>query len=238
MQNHNISVRGGNANTKYSVSGSYFGQDGIFINTGFRRWQGRVTLDQVINKKLSFGINANYSDTKNYGYVAANSLSSAAIMYSIWAYRPIFPEDINLDYDLMDPSINPATDYRTNPKMLLENEFRENFSNGLMANGYLDYSINKDLRLRISGGMSKNNNQDNLFRNSKSPSGNPSSPGYVGVNGTESISNSVSYSNENTITWNKKIMNSHNLSVVGGFSQQMGRSNSFGARVVMITNEN
>ena len=42
MKNHDLSIRGGNANSKYSVSGSYFGQEGVFINTGFRRWQGRI----------------------------------------------------------------------------------------------------------------------------------------------------------------------------------------------------
>lgn len=238
MQNHEISVRGGNATSRYSVSGSYFGQDGIFLNTGFRRWQGRVTLDQEISKKISFGMTANYSDTKNYGLVAANGGWGAGIMYSIWAYRPIFPDpDIDLDYDLMDPGVNPASDYRLNPVLQLKNEFRESFSNTLMANSYLEYAITKELKLRISGGMNKGTYQSDIFNNSLTQTGNPASPAYKGINGSETISNPISFSNENTLTWTKKLKN-HSLTLLAGFSQQMGKTAVFGATAVMLTNEN
>ncbi|MGV8093941.1 MAG: TonB-dependent receptor [Mangrovibacterium sp.] len=238
MQNHSLSVRGGSGNSKYSVSGSFYGMDGIFINTGFNRWQARITLDQVINSKLTFGVNVNHSDTKKYGLVAAEGGMNSGIMHSIWSYRPVFPEpDINLDFDLNDPSIDPTSDYRTNPVLQLKNEHRESFSNGLIANGYIDYKISKELKLRISGGISKNANQSDIFNNSKSNTGNPVSPSYKGINGSERISNSINYSNENTITWTKKFDKGHSLNIVGGFSQQMGKTNVFGATVVMITNE-
>ena len=237
MQNHDISVRGGNEKSKYSVSGSYFGQDGIFINTGYRRWQGRITLDQVINDKISFGINTNYSDTKNYGLVAANGSGSAGIMYSLWAFRPVLEDNINLDFDLMDPSINPATDYRTNPYVQLKNEHRVDLSNSLMASGYLDYTICPGLKLRVTGGVNKGTYRNDIFNNSKTSTGNPASIQYKGINGSEAISTNSNYSNENTLTWTRKFGKAHNLNVMGGFSQQMGRSDRFGATAVMITNE-
>lgn len=237
MQNHEISVRGGNSTSRYSVSGSYFGQDGIFLNTGFRRWQGRITLDQEISKKMSFGVTANYSDTKNYGLVAANGGWGAGIMYSIWAYRPVFPDpNIDLDIDLMDPGVNPASDYRLNPVLQLKNEFRESFSNSLMANSYLDYAISKELKLRISGGMNKGTSQSDIFNNSLTQTGNPASPSYKGINGAQTISSNVSFSNENTLTWTKKIKN-HTITLLGGFSQQMGKNEVFGASAVMLTSE-
>src|SRR5690606_11321954 len=43
MQNHSLSVMGGNNNTKYSFSGNIFNQDGIIVNSGFSRKQGKIT---------------------------------------------------------------------------------------------------------------------------------------------------------------------------------------------------
>lgn len=239
MQNHDIAIRGGSAKSKYSVSGSYFGQEGIFINTGFRRWQGRITLDQDISEKSRFGVNVNFSDTKNYGIIAAQGGGSAGIIYSTWAYRPVFPEpNIDLDIDVMDPAINPATDYRINPVMQLKDEFRESFSNSLMANVYYELNITKELKFRATGGVNRGTYKYDTFHGSRTRTGNPASPAYLGINGGRTISNSVSFSNENTITWTKKFNKNHNLNVVGGFTQQMSRGESFGATVVMISNEN
>lgn len=39
---HNISIRGGNKMTKYAISGSYNDQDGIIVNSGYRKAQGRM----------------------------------------------------------------------------------------------------------------------------------------------------------------------------------------------------
>lgn len=46
MQNHAASIMGGTVNSKYSWSGSLIEQDGVIINRGFNRYQGRLVLDQ------------------------------------------------------------------------------------------------------------------------------------------------------------------------------------------------
>lgn len=237
-QNHDISVRGGTGKNKYSISGSYYDQKGIFINTGFSRWQGRISLDQAINDKLNTGINVNYSSAKDYGQLASQGSSSAGIIYSMWAFRPVFPEpNVDLDVDLNDPTVNPATDYKINPYLSLKNENRNNYSRNLSANGFLEYTIIKDLKLRITGGVNNRVNQIDVFNNSKTASGNPRSTNYLGVNGSENFITSTNYSNDNTLTWSKKFNSRNNINVVGGFSQQMGKYENFGTTVVMISNE-
>ena len=239
MQSHDISIRGGNEKTKYSVSGSYFGQDGIFINTGYRKWQGRIYLDQAINDKLTVGVNINYSDMKNYGLVAANGSTAAGIMYSIWAYRPV-TEGLLSDFEtlLMDPRINPSGDYRTNPVLQLQNTSNINFSDNVTANAYLDYAITKELKLRVTGGVNKATSENDVFNNSLTSTGNPASPSYVGLNGYESFSKYWVYSNENTLSWTKQFSKDHYLNIVGGFTQQSARSESFSTKVIMMLNEN
>ncbi len=237
LQSHNLSVRGGTGASKYSVSGNYFGQDGIFINTGFERAQGRITLDQEVNRKLKFGVTVNYSDTKTYGAIPATGGNGTGFMNSLWSYRPVFPGDSDIDNEYLDPAITLTYDQRTQPVLYLKNEHRESFSNNLTANGYVDYAISKDLKLRISGGMNRAIGQSDIFNNSFTRSGNPATSSYIGINGSESISKYTDISNDNTLTWSKKINKNHSFNVVGGFTQQQRKSENFGATAVMLTNE-
>lgn len=57
---NNISVSGGNENTKYFFSGSYFFNQGIIRNTDFQRFSFRSNIDQKINKWLSLNLGLNY----------------------------------------------------------------------------------------------------------------------------------------------------------------------------------
>ncbi len=241
MQSHSVSLSGGTSKSKYSASTSYLGQKGIFLNTGFNRYQGRVTLDQHISDNLKAGLNINYSYTKNYGPVASSGSGSNGLMYSIWSYRPVFPEpNADLDHlenELLDPEINPATDYRTNPILQLENELRERFSENFMTNGYIEYTILSGLKLRVTGGYNKYANQNNTFNNSKTRTGNPAMPQYKGINGSQNFSNNVNFSNENTLSWTRQINKDHQLNVVAGYTQQRGNSSAFGATAVMISDE-
>ena len=81
---NNISVSGGNENTKYYVSGSYFFNEGIVKNTNFQRFSFRSNIDQVINKWASFNIGLNYvnssADEKPDGNSFFSPLNSVTII--------------------------------------------------------------------------------------------------------------------------------------------------------------
>ncbi len=46
IQNYQISLSGGNERTKYYISGGYFNQTGIMLNSGFNRYSFKLNLDQ------------------------------------------------------------------------------------------------------------------------------------------------------------------------------------------------
>ncbi len=66
IQNYELSVRGGSNRFRYFVSGNYFDQEGIFVNSGIKRYSVRANIEANINKNLRFGVNLNptYSDHK------------------------------------------------------------------------------------------------------------------------------------------------------------------------------
>lgn len=236
FQNNDFSVRGGTKKLKYSFSGSVNDQDGILLNSNYKRYQGRAVIDYKISDKLKIGINTNYSYLEQSGINPAMSTGSATtnIMFSVWGYRPVVTDSSVLDL-LQDPDVNPANDYRVNPLLNLQNLYRLNATKNINANGYLEYLFTKDLKLRSSFGIIENRTRSDVFNNSKTQYGYPGSNN--GINGSISHSNSSNWLNENTLTWDKKLSKKSKLNVLGGFTIQKRDSWTYGRSATQLPNE-
>ncbi|MGV3640209.1 MAG: SusC/RagA family TonB-linked outer membrane protein [Adhaeribacter sp.] len=56
MQSHQLSVSGGTEKTQLSLSANYFNQDGIVLNSDFKRYSLRLNLDHAINSRVKTGV--------------------------------------------------------------------------------------------------------------------------------------------------------------------------------------
>jgi TonB-linked SusC/RagA family outer membrane protein len=229
MMDHSLSVTGGSGKTRYSVSGNLLDQDGIVINSGFKRYQGKMSLDQIINDKIKVGGYILYTNTRRTGMTPSTQSGSSMnnLLYSVWGYRPVNPlrpskpVDENYQDELLDDMVNPTTDYRMNPIVIAENEYRLRNINNLIANGYAEYAILKNLKLRVSGGMNRNMQRSDVFNNTKTRSGNPSSA--YGVNGSIMYYETTNWLNENTLTYDQRFNKDHKINVVAGVTVQGNR---------------
>lgn len=243
IQNYSISVRGGNDKTKYAISGNIFDQEGIVINSGFQRYQGRMNLDQVISKKLRTSLNVNYSYSKSHGASpsepGSNTSYSNNLFYAVWGYRPVTGNDNDADLldDLIDPSLagNLFGDYRVNPVISVKNEIQNAIVDNLIANAFIEYSISPDLNLRLSGGVTRNTRKTEGFYNSKTGRG--SIYNTFGVNGSIYTAPSNSWLNENTLTYKKSFNSRHNLNVMAGYTMQGLQSGRYGFSATQVPNE-
>lgn len=237
MANYNLAITGGTKQTRYAISGSYLDQQGILINSGYKRYQGRIVLDQTINSKLKIGINANYSNLLQSGISPSQSVFSAShnLMVAIWGARPVSPDVDDPDDVLFDPTINSANDYRVNPVVNQKNLVRNNRLQNFTVNAYAEYAIMSNLKLRISGGVVQNIGENQVFNNSQTQYGNPRA--LDGVNGSIAFPKNSSWLNENTLNWNKSFGKSHTLNAVAGFTAQAGKSSSYGMRATQLPNE-
>ena len=80
--NHDLSLSGGNDKTKFYASVNYMDDEGIRVQSGFKRWSGNFKLTQKINKKLTADFDLRYTETELYGSSFGNATSA-------YQYRPI-----------------------------------------------------------------------------------------------------------------------------------------------------
>ncbi|WP_343702766.1 TonB-dependent receptor [Chitinophaga sp.] len=244
-QSHNLSVRGGSDKTRYSLSGSVFSQDGIIINSGFRRYQGRASIDQTISSKVKAGFNANYTGTKTFG-TFANSTSSgqasgptSSLMYSVWGFRPVTGDslsDLSLVDEPFDPNVDPMAEWRINPIISTKNEYNPSFNNTLIANAYAEFKPLKYFTLRITGGLTKINWRREMFNNSNTRMGNPRSSN-MGVNGSVDNRETTNLLNENTLSYIRTINKKHSINAVAGVTMQKISTYRHGFSATQVPNE-
>lgn len=238
-QDYSLAIRGGSTNTTYSISGNLNDQKGTIINTAYKRYQGRISLDQILSTKLKVGINANYAYLLGAGNSASQGTGGSGttnILYSVWGYSPIseFTENAAID-----ETTNGANDYKFNPILNQKNLLRNNKTQNLNGSGYLDYAITKNLKLRVTGGINNANVVNETFNNSSTYPGSPNTgPGRTsGVNGSISEANTRNWSNENTLNYSKIFNKVHNLNVLAGFSAQGNTTTVYGFGATLLPNE-
>jgi len=244
---HNIAVRGGTAQTRYSISASIYNNDAVIINTGSNRYQGRLALDQTLSQKFKVGVNVNYSSNSYYGTDASITNRDQAsvtsyLLYNVLGYRPVtgrndFTEDDLLN-NLIDSDINTNNDYRVNPILSTKNEYNKTWNNTLFANAYLTYDIIKGLTFKTTGTINVNDANREYFYNSFTAQGNPTNPGnYRGQWGGKQATDRYIWSNENILTYKKKFNTNHNFDAMVGFSSQKTKMKTGGFSSINVGNE-
>ena len=244
-----LSLTGGNDKTKYSVSGNLFNQQGIIINSGYKRYQGRMSLDQIISTKIKAGINANYSYLYQSGAIvsAPSSSSTSSAMYSVWGYRPVNPSPASLnalgislsaftDPSLTDPSVSSTNDYRVNPVMNLSNVVNNNITKSINTNAYIEYTIMPGLVFKSTAGIDSRRLTAQRFYNSKTSAGSSIS-NTQGVNGSVTNTDYNSWLNENYLTYNKTFNKVHAFTAMIDMSEQQVSASSYGLAAINVPNE-
>ena len=244
INNYSLAIRGGSENTKYSLSGNIFDNDGIIVNTGMKRYTTRLSLDQKLNNKLNVGVTMGYSGVKSWGQVInaiTGTSTSTYLLFRTWAYRPIpFPDQdsLNLLLDEADESSINAGDFRINPLIDLQNQHQYDYSNLFEGLGYLNYDIIPGLTLRVSGGIRRNSLRLDRFYNSKTPQGSPLNvTNTYGINGSIQNRYNNQWTTDNTLTYRKSINNAHNITAMALLSMQSEDYKANGYSSMFLPNE-
>lgn len=238
--NHHISMTGSQGDLKYTTSLSYDDTQGVIINSGVKRYQGRVNLSQKVNNKLKIDFTGNYASTVQDGPTVSSATSSmsTAYMYSVWSFRPVSPTGSDLLNQMYDEGVNMSEDYRFNPVKSAQNEYRHKTTNNLQFNVGAEYEIIKKLKLKVTAGYTSTDYENEEFNGSQTRTGNshPSNTQSKGINAYLYQSEARSYLNENTLSYQLN-KNSHNFNAMLGMSVQKNTSYIHSIRTEKISNE-
>ncbi len=149
--NHNIAITGGNEKTKYSVSFDYLDDNGLKIESYYKRTNILAKLKTEIAKNLDFEGNIYYSDQQVFGNEdQTNSVGSwltRALMYT-----PVTPlGDPKTNLGLYENYVKPQYDPVPTIKDIYDKTLRQKYR----GNGALTWRVNDALTLRSEYGASK-----------------------------------------------------------------------------------
>lgn len=238
---HNIAIRGGNQQTKYAISGSIYDQEGILLNSAYDRYQGRISLDQTVSKKLSAGFTVNISRRKTDGAVireGEGTTVTSHLLSAVWAYRPISGNDVNLLEEEIDEDAENSFDARFNPVSSSLNAYNIRKYADVTGNGYFNYKITPALSLKTTGTVLNSTTASENFYNSKTPRGSLISYfNTKGINAAVSAGERLTLSTNSVLTFNKTYNKVHKLTTMSGFEIQSSKYNGSGYSTQQIPNE-
>lgn len=221
MQNYQLTFSGGSDKTRYSVSGDYFLQDGIIVGSDFTRYSFRVTLDHQVNDRLKVGTSMGYNKTRSHT-VPTDTPGGffPGVVNTALTFNPVLPVfDQDGNYTLTDPNADAWLD---NPVAVTRIVDAVSNINRLLGNVYLEYTLFTDLTFRTSLAADIYHQTQDMYtpRTVYSGSFNDGQARFA----TTDLQTLLT---ENTLSYQKKFGQIHQISAVAGFTFQKNTSRTF-----------
>ncbi len=215
IQNHNLSVSGGNEKTRFLISASQFGQQGIILNSDYKRTTGKVSVSTDAFDWLSIGTNINISKDENNitgssgdGY-GGNGGSVVRYAFFRTPAIPIYDEN-NVFVDLPDKTGFFGDGYNPVGLALNQNNTRQQFRVFGDVNATIKFSDN--LNLVSTAGLDKSNFNQRRFDQTWGTNNRINNPNTL----TVIDGDIMNWSWSNALTHNITLAENHNLSVMLG----------------------
>ncbi len=218
--NDELSVSGGDERSRYLISGNYFDQEGTVLNTGFKRYSARVNYEKELSDKFKISTNIFGSqsvENKLYGS-PYNSVNFSSAYSNLILTSPV------AKIRNADGSFNTTSPYNptpTNPLQDITATTNNTTLTRILGNVAGEYKFTTDLTLKVTGGVDILNTAQDYYAPSYTGSPAGSSSGYA-AGGYASIGagNTLSWLNENTLTYDHAFNKTHYLNILAGYTTQ------------------
>jgi TonB-linked SusC/RagA family outer membrane protein len=213
MNSYQFALRGGTEKTLYSVSANYLKQEGIIHNSDFEKYGLRANLDNQINKSVKIGLNTNFSRSINNGVITGIPNVNSSVVAQALLFNPA--------QSPIDETHSSGYTYKSNTPAIIPNPVaeinltkREQISNRIITDAYLDWEIIKDLTFKakfgIDGFYTKERQYipNDVYRGQEK-----GKASHVGVDG-------YTWIGETTLSYLKDFDKHHFNAVIGGTMQE------------------
>lgn len=236
--NHDFNITSGNDKTKYVFSVNHIDQEGMKINSSYKRSNVTFKLDQKLGEKVTFSLNTRYSQEQTIGNEGTSSGGGSLLTSAYW-FRPIAQSDVlgesdvtintqlgdyeNLLNDVYSPvkRINDYTDTDITRNLVINTAFSWEITKGLTAKTNLGLTSNWDRRKIWQGA---------IYQRYIDSQGNKTFAGDASINASEGWN----YRWFNTLNYEVQgLGDKHSLTILGGMEVADSKSEStyvFGRR--------
>lgn len=217
---YQLTATGGNEGWRYALSGEYFDQQGIVINSGFTRYSMRANIDANLSKRFTVKVNLNpsFTDSRNVPTAGAGTGPNDGVIAQAIIVNPWYP--------LIDSSGNyfafsnlAGSSNATNP-LALANEIKSNQKGmRLLGNINAEYKISDALKFNVLFGGNLFSTRGRRFK--------PQLPAFFNdpATGSDNTNFVTNWLTEYTLNYNKAF-GSHSLSGLLGYTAQKENSES------------
>ncbi|MCK5101788.1 MAG: TonB-dependent receptor, partial [Cyclobacteriaceae bacterium] len=218
-----LSASGGSEKTRYYISADYVDQEGVIINSGFKKFALRANVETNVSDKVRVGVNitpsysySNMVRAGGYGSITAQGALQTPPSYSVYnddgsyAFEaPVFNFDDGTSMQWQHG--HPVAKAKE-----VDLDFRQ-FR--VLGSTFLAWDIIEGLEFKTSIGTDINYFAQDQFTPSTS-----ARPGTAWVYGNLTRSYNVNWVYDNTLTYTKTFADVHNFSAMGGFVSQKSQN--------------
>lgn len=212
VQNYSLSYSGSSEKTNYYISGNFYDQQGIVINTGFKRYTFQLNTDTKVSSFLKIGNSLTFNnDLKTSGdYSIRNAMLALPT-------QPVYRANGNYSGPISQPIFDGDI---TNPVGLAKTVDQATKGYNLMGSIYAELSLYKDLKFKSTFGLQAN------FWDSRTwaPKYNWDTSKKTNSFLAQQYNKGLTWVWDNMLTYQKDI-EKHRITVMAGTSAQENRYN-------------
>ncbi len=222
IQNYNLSLSGGADKVDYYVSGVYYDQKGIIINSDYNRYSLTSNVHIYPSEKVKIGLNIfGQRDEQNRlstqegttGAVGGGVVSTALLFAPS---SPIYNEDGSY-------TLHPLGIPFDNPVAIANERKSQRLADYLNTNITGEFELFEGFKYNTILGMRTVNGRNGNYQSSKLYHG-----GLAGGIAEVSSNKNSNFVAENYLTYTKNFGGVHALSIMGGYSYQVNTSEALG----------
>lgn len=212
-QSHQLNVQGGGDKSVYSLSLGYFDQNGLMIESWFKRYSARLTLDNDVNKWLKVGGNINI--VKSTQRVISDANGALNVPRMVTEEVPIVPIKYP-DGTWAGNNDIAGLEGGPNPVNIAKNRYTINNNMQMLGDVYLLFHIIEGLDFKSDFGYNVNSQKNNFYSSQNLAHLSQDQGGVANINAYSTYY----WQSENYLTYNKTFNKNQKLTALLGMSFQ------------------
>lgn len=219
-QDYSLSLNGFSKDGGYSVSGNYLNQDGVIVNSNYKRYTVRSNVYRTFKNFLTVGTNNSISKSENNSVPTSSGNGSGAglqgILRTALVYLPTLP--------VFDPSQNTQQNDQlsrlmANPYFYTRNMKNQLNQTNIFSSNYLEVKITENLKFRQNFGYNYSSGERGIYYGRFLSEGRSPKNGLAGKNNNEWSAITL----ESLLNYNQNF-GDHSVGAVTGFTREKWNS--------------